>query len=259
MDPIESAAALLLENRLAPAAFAGLPDGLRPPDLSTAYAIQARLHPRLARAGWGRIGGWKIGCTTPVMQAYLGIAHPCAGGMTEATVFDGSGDMSVRAMRRPGVECEIGVRIARDLAAGEAERGALLDAIEGVVAAIEIVDDRYADFGALGAPTLIADDFFHAGAVLGRPAPGWRDVDLMTVEGTLSLDGIAVDGGRGDAIMGHPLEALAWLAADLGRRGMALRRGDRVMLGSVVKTRWVPRGTRVGVDFGPLGRAEVVI
>ena len=51
-------------------------------------------------------------------------------------------------------------------------------AVGAVMAAIEIVDDRYVDWRALDAPTLTADDFFGAGCVLGRDDVAWRDLDL---------------------------------------------------------------------------------
>lgn len=255
-DLHEAAARLLRDHRQAPAAFPGLPEALAPRDLSAAHAIQERLHTLLEADGWGARTGWKIGCTTEVMQRFLGIAHPCAGGMLAGGIHDGTADLSATPMHRPGVECEIAVRLAHDLPPGTTDPGALAAAVGEVFAAIEIVDDRYADFRALGAPGLIADDFFHAAAVLGGATGNWRDLDLAAVEGSLSLDGATVDTGTGAAIMGHPFAALAWLSADLAGRGRALRAGEVVLLGSIVKTRWVPRGTRVAIDLGPLGRAE---
>ena len=33
--------------------------------------------------------GWKIGCTTPVMQKYLGIPNPCLGKVMAKNLFEG--------------------------------------------------------------------------------------------------------------------------------------------------------------------------
>ena len=66
------------------------PSGLRPESAAQAYALQHRLHRRYREAGLGPIAGYKIGCTTAVMQAYLGIDHPCAGGVLASTVHHGS-------------------------------------------------------------------------------------------------------------------------------------------------------------------------
>ena len=106
------------------------------------------------------------------------------------------------------------------------------------MAAIEVVDDRYEDYRALDVPTLIADDFFNAACVLGVPVAAWRDLDLAALRGRMSINGADVGTGRGGDILGHPLEALAWLANALVARGSCLESGEFV-LGSVVETRWV--------------------
>ena len=73
------------------------------------------LHARLTAAGWGALGGHKIGCTTPVMQAFLGIDHPCAGGVFARIVQHRHGAFRRGDFRHVGVECEITVRLAADL------------------------------------------------------------------------------------------------------------------------------------------------
>ena len=54
---------------------------------------------------------------------------------------------------------------------------------------MEIVDDRYRDYRTLDVATLIADDFFNAGCVLGTPVTGWRELDLPAVTGVTRLNG----------------------------------------------------------------------
>jgi 2-oxo-3-hexenedioate decarboxylase/2-keto-4-pentenoate hydratase len=114
--------------------------------------------------------GYKIGCTSAVMQQYLNIPHPCGGGVFARGVHDSGVSLPARDFVRVGVECEIAVRLARDLPASQApftaETVAL--AVEAYHPAIEIVDERYLDWPSLGAPTLVADDFFAAGCVLGN-------------------------------------------------------------------------------------------
>ena len=117
------------------------------------------------------------------------------------------------------------------------------------MAAIEVVDDRYEDYRALDVPTLIADDFFNAACVLGVPVAAWRDLDLAALRGRMSINGADVGTGRGGDILGHLLEALAWLANALVARGSCLESGEFVLLGSVVETRWVGAGDRVEVEI----------
>ena len=39
--------------------------------------------------------------------------------------------------------------------------------------------------------------------------------------------------------MGHPLDAVVWLASALAGRGLTLRAGDVVLTGSIVATQWI--------------------
>ncbi len=233
-----------------------LPESCRPGSLEDAYVVQAALNARLAPA-LGPVRGRKIGCTTPVMQRYLEISHPCAGALYERAIHAGTAAVPFAGYWRPGVECEIAVRLARPLPAEEApfDRARVADAVESCAAAMEIVDDRYEDFRALSTPCLVADDFFSAGAVIGAPVAGWRALDLPALRGVMEIGGVEIGAGRGRDVMGHPFEALAWLANHAAAEGRPLREGDTVLTGSIVETRWVAPGDRVRVAVEGLGEA----
>ena len=124
------------------------------------------------------------------------------------------------------------------------------------MAAIEVVDDRYADWRALDAATLTADDFFGAGAILGREDVPWRDLDLGRVAASMSINGREVGSGIGADILGDPLEALVWLANGPAREA-GLRTGSIVLLGSLVQTHWVEPGDVVTIDNVPFGSVSV--
>jgi 2-oxo-3-hexenedioate decarboxylase/2-keto-4-pentenoate hydratase len=257
-EAIAQAAALLCAARLERRRFERLPDACRPVDEASAYAVQDALHARLAAAGWGAQAGHKIGCTTPVMQRFLNIANPCAGGVFAPTVQHGRGKFRHAGFVHVGVECEIAVRLAHGLPAERAphDRDGVAAAVGACMAAIEVVDDRYEDYRSLDPPTLIADDFFNAGCVLGAPVETWRDLDLAAVRGRMTINGAEVGTGKGGDILGHPLAALAWLADALAARGRHLKAGEFVLLGSVVETKWVTAGDLVEVAIEGLGRAS---
>ena len=59
--------------------------------------------------------------------------------------------------------------------------------------------------------------------------------------------------------MGHPLNALAWLATSLAVRGKPLRAGEIVLLGSLVETKWLARGDHVVIDIDGLGRVAMTL
>jgi 2-oxo-3-hexenedioate decarboxylase/2-keto-4-pentenoate hydratase len=253
---IERAASLILAARTTRTPLEPLPEEFRPTDERDAYAIQRALNRQLSAAGAGPLGGHKIGCTTPVMQAFLSIPNPCAGAVFAKTVHRAHGTFRTAEHLRLGVECEIAVELGADL---DGSRGFSRDEVAGAVAAvmasIEVVDDRYRDYPTLGTPTLIADDFFNAGGVLGTAVGDWRRLDLAAIEGRMTINGEEVGTGRGADILGHPFEALAWLAGSMHERGRALRAGEFVTLGSVVATRWVTAGDEVRIAIDGLGDA----
>lgn len=255
------AAVILKEARLERTRIAELPEACRPRDEADGYLVQDELHQLLAAAGLGPVAGHKIGCTTPVMQAYLGIPNPCAGGVFASTVHHGTARLRAGDYVRVGVECEIAVALGTDLAPRDApfDRARVAPAVGACMAAMEVVDDRYLSYRDLGVPTLVADDFFDAGCVLGAPVTAWRALDLPALSGAMRINGVEVGRGQGRAIMGHPLEALAWLANARAARGLGLRAGEFVLLGSVVETRWLAPGDEVRIAIEGLGEARAVL
>jgi 2-keto-4-pentenoate hydratase len=257
LSEIDRAAAVLSRSRLSRERFGSFPDGWKPADEAEAYAIQEALHYQLSGT-WGRVVGHKIGCTTKVMQAYLGIKNPCAGGIFDSTVQHRAGYFQIPAGLRVGVECEIAVVIARDLSPIDApfDPSELEASVEGCMAAIEVVEDRYVDYPALDTPTLIADDFFGAGCVLGSVRTDFKASALSSVTARMSINGVEVGSGKGTDVLGDPLRALAWIADSLAARGQGLKKGEFVLLGSLVQTHWVKPADEVVIHNEPLGDAK---
>ena len=156
---------------------------------------------------------------------------------------------------RVGVECEIGVRLARDLAPGGRAFTAesVADAIDAYHPAIEIVDDRYADWRGIGAATLVADDFFAAGCVLGAAVARMAAPDLLEVMGIALINGVEAGRGSGADVLGHPHAGLAWLANHMAAQRKTLRAGQIVLTGSLVQTVWLEAGDRVMMELSGLG------
>ena len=258
-DALDRAAIMIADTRAAVGRLAPLPVGLAPRDEAEAYAVQDRLRLHLAGRGLGGVAGFKIGCTTQVMQTYLGIDHPCAGGMSSGRIYASGAHFPAGAFVRPGVECEIAVEIAHEMAPQDTpfDRARLPGAIAAVFAAIEIVDDRYDNWRAMDMATLVADDFFHAALVLGPRIADWQGIDLAAVRGSLRVAGVEIGRGVGADILGHPLDALAWLANQRAARGLGLRAGDLVSLGSVTQTCWLEPGQDASIAIEQLGTVSL--
>ena len=260
--PTLQAATILLDQRLSLQAITDLPAAIRPQTEGEGYALQRVLNGLLTVAGMGKQVGHKIGCTTPVMQKFLNIANPCAGAVFEKTVLRRSARIPRSGFVRLGIECEIAVTLASDLVPSGApvDRESAGKAVGAVMAAIELVDERYENFRTLGVPTLIADDFFNSGCVLGDPVRDWRKLDLGRLSGATYINGVEVGRGTGALVMGHPLEALAWLANSRAKHGLGpLRAGEFVTLGGVVETKWLNAGDEVRVEIGELGELQLTV
>lgn len=256
----DAAAATLASARLARAPVELLPEALRPTDLEAAYRIQTLVHERLSVDRFGPRIGWKIGCTTPVMQAYLGIPEPCAAGLFAGTRHHSGVRLRAGDFHRIGIECEIGVRFKATVEGDAAEdRNAIAAAIGAVFAAIEIVDDRYADWRSTDTPTLVADDFFAAGCVLGTEVPIGGIGDLTALTGVTRINGTEAGRGVGANVLGHPLNALAFLAGNLAARGRRIEAGEIVLTGSLVETRWLAAGDHAEIEITGLGSVSLVV
>jgi 2-keto-4-pentenoate hydratase len=250
------AAEAILEARRARRILAPL-GAIAPKTIEAGYAVQKEVALRL---GGLPPAGFKIGATTKQMQAYLGLPGPSAGFTPKSGLRASPATARYADFLNPGAECEVAVRLARDIAPGPCTRDEAAAAVGEVFAAMEIVEKRYDDLGKLGTPTLIADQVFHAGGVLGTPVADWRAVDLAATRGRLSVDGQIRGEGVGADLLGHPFEALAWLAASAGAAAFGgLRAGQVVFLGSVTPPIWLDGPCKAVVEFDTLGRVELTL
>ena len=103
----------------------------------------------------------------------------------------------------------------------------------------------------------MADDFFAAGCVLGKPVARSVAPDLLEVVGRAVINGDEAGRGTGADVLGHPHHALAWLANHLAADGKGLRAGQIVLTGSLVKTVWLGAGDEVVMDLSGLGTVAV--
>jgi len=250
-----TAEALLAARRAAPRRILAPLGGLAPTDEAAGYAVQ---HALARRVGADPPAGFKIGATTKQMQDYLGLAGPAAGFVPAEGVHATPATVHFADFLAPGVECEVGLRLGRDITPGPCTRAEAEAAVADVFPAIEIVEKRYGDFAETGTPTLIADQMFHAAGVLGAPAGDWHARDLGAVRGRMWVAGELRGEGHGRDLLGHPMEALAWLASSGGARVFGgLRAGQVVFLGSVTPPIWLDGPCEVRVAFDGLGEVAL--
>ena len=258
---IEATARACLEMHRTRTRYRPLDAALRAAPLDDAYRIQDALHRLMAEAGRGDIAGWKIALTSRAMQQLTGVDQPAAGAIFSTVVHPSPARIDLAAYHHLGVEFEIAVRLTADLpaAGGPWTRASVDGRVVACVPAFEPVEDGDADYTTLDAFTLVAQNTWNGGVVLGTPLADWRSVDLETAVTRCWInDEPGGQGKTGDA-MGHPLEAVAWLANLLNRRGRALERGMLVMTGSSITTRFPAPGDRIRFAVDGLGEAALEV
>ncbi len=197
--------------------------------------------------------GFKIGATGKRMQEFLGIATPVAGFMEARNLHPSSATLRFEDLHNPGAECEIAVRLGRDLPPGPCTPEQAADAVSDLMAAMEIVENRYGELQSVGIPTLVADQMFHAGAVTGALAANWRSLDLARLPGRLLLNGEEQQRGVSGDLLGHPMNCLAWLAgSEVAKVFGGLRAGQLIMLGSVTPPLFLSGPGKIEVIFDQL-------
>ena len=248
-DP-DRAARALLDLRAAGARLERLDPPLGPRSETEGAAAQRALARRL---GADPPAGFKVGATARTMQEYLGLSGPAAGFIAASGLHASGAALRHADFTRPGVECELAVRLARNLPPAPCTREQAAEAVGAVMAGIELVENRYGDLKALGTPALVADRVFHAAAILGAGVEAWHGLDLAALPGRMTVDGAPVGEGKGGDLLGHPLECLAWLAgSEVAAAFGGLRAGQVVMLGSVTPPIWLDTPATVSVTFPPL-------
>ena len=252
------AAESLLAEHNAKARFKPLGPADGPATISDAYDIQES-YVALLQGKLGNVVGYKVGLTSAPMQAFCGIDHPIAGVVLATRVHHSGATVRRSDFGRLGLEFEIAVRIKSDVPVTAVPWTAetIAPHIDGVCAAIELVDDRSADYSNLDVLSLIADNSWNGGIILSEFATKWPD--LKGILGRAKKDLVAIGEGHGRDILGHPFNSVGWLAMQLASRGVTLKAGQVVMTGSVMKTVFPVEDATYRFDLEEIGFVEVQV
>jgi 2-keto-4-pentenoate hydratase len=218
------------------------------------YRIQEALVER-RRADEGDPVGYKVGFTSAAIQDELGVDEPAFGRLLADTVVS-DGRLDLSSFVAPKVEAELAFRLGEELTP-PVSVPAVLAATDAVIPAIEVVDSRTG--WDVEAATAVADNslsgrLVHAGAAVDPTALG---TDLGLVGMTVRRDGALEATGVGADVLGHPAEAVVWLAGALAERGRTLAAGDLVLTGSATPLVDFASGTHVEAQFGGLGSVRI--
>ena len=257
----EAAATELLRQHAQRQPFAALPGDWAPKTAAAAYQIQDAFVAQLLRQRRTALCGYKIALTTPAMRDMVGFHDSVSGRLFSDRILQSGQTILARDYVRLIVEFEIAFQMAGDLpAAATPWTGTnLLQHVACAYPALEIADDRAADYASLNQSvlTLVADNAWNQGLVLGPAVTGRDAASLLALEGVAFIDEREVGRGTGRDVMGHPLDALAWLANHLQGRGLSMRAGDIVTTGSLVRSQFPVAGNRIAFRLSGFGEVRL--
>lgn len=210
------------------------------------------------RALGGEACGHKIGATSVEVQRLLNCQEPIHAPILREDVL-----ASGAAFRIPagllGIECEFGFLMGRDFPVSGAmsDIAALQSAIAECFVSLEIVGRRVVADVPLNEVSSIADFALDVAVVRGAPIPDWERQDLAGMPVRAVLDGVTVASGTGAMVLGHPLNALLWLAKALRKRGHQLRSGEIILTGTCTGITKVTPGQLFAGCFADLPPVQV--
>lgn len=254
-DRQRAAARLLLDAYAARSPTPPVVESFPEATVEDAYEIQ-----RVQVEEWRRRGltikGHKVGLASAAMQRMLGVDQPDYGHLMSDMFFLEHLPIPPRFIQ-PRIEPEVAFVLGRPLRGPGVTVADVVRSIEYVLPSLEIVDSRIRDWR-IGIIDTISDNASSGGVILGSRPVRLEDVDLRFMGCLLHVNGELVETGGGGAVLGSPLNAVAWLANTVGPRGVTLEAGHVVLPGSMTRAPFVKPGDAVVASMSGLGTVTAV-
>ncbi|MGE4372490.1 MAG: 2-keto-4-pentenoate hydratase [Xanthobacter sp.] len=200
-------------------------------DLDIAYQVQEAGTEAALAAGRVLVGR-KIGLTSRAVQQQLGVDQPDYGMLFDDMAVPDDWEIPAGRLLQPKVEAEIAFILGRDLTDTHTTLADIISAVDYAVPAIEVVDSRIANWK-ISIVDTIADNASSGLYVLGNTPHKLDGLDLRLCGMVMECAGDIVSVGAGAACLGHPLNAMWWLARTMARTGRPLKAGDTVLSGAL--------------------------
>jgi 2-oxo-3-hexenedioate decarboxylase len=234
--------------------------------LAKAYQVLARIRAERLRRG-ERMVGRKIGFTNRNIWPEYGVDSPIWAPVYDTTLVDGGRDPGAFSLARtlsPRIEPEIAFGLRSGVRSGLRDLEAILEAVEWVAPAFEVVDCFHRDWRFRVQDT-VAQQGLHAALIVGarvaldpKRRADWAS-RLETCRASLYRDGELADSGIGANALGHPALALAFLADLLAGQPQfePLAAGEIVTTGTLtaalpIAARQTWRFELDGIELAPL-------
>lgn len=258
MTRIKDISRKLYEDWFSRARYETLSGDLAVQSVDEAYAAQNAIQ-NMYTERRGEIAGRKIALTSKAMQKMCGIDQPIVGAIFARDVSQSNAKVSAKEFRHLGLEFELALELRQDVPPQTDPHSA--ETVGSLIAAarpaFEIIEDRGADYTQLDVFTLIADNAWCGGIVLGPIIEGWKGMNLNDIPSCVYQQG--VPDRRTNTGSADPLGSLAWVLNHFSTRGMTLSRGEHIITGSAIQTRFPIAGDKFSYDVaGAIVEVEIV-
>ncbi|WP_227937785.1 2-keto-4-pentenoate hydratase [Alkalihalobacillus deserti] len=251
---IQDAASALLEAETTKRPIAPFTSSAEAISVDDAYQIQLEQIRRKVGNG-ATIVGKKIGLTSKVMQEMFNVSEPDYGHILDDMIYKNGDMVSLDRFIQPKVEFEIAFVLKKDLKGPGVTKDEVIEATDYVVPSIEIIDSRIKDWQFKYEDT-VADNGSSAGAIIGRQPSKLSDLDLPTIKMNVFKNGELMDTATGEAVMGNPILAVAWLANALSRYDISLHAGEVILSGALSKAVPIEDGDTFTAEFDHIGNVS---
>ena len=242
MDRLKQIAKFMLDQHKSKQNFQNLPETLMPKNLNEAYKIQEIFQ---KNSGRGQLGGFKIALASKVQQELCGIDHPIAGGIFANEIKSSPETFDLDNFHGLGLEFELAVTLSDDLKPGMEpfDKNNIKQFIKSLSPAFELIIDRDADYSNINPLTMITDNAWCSGIVLGKELSNWEKLNLDVIRSQLLWN----DEAPQDAMIkdANPLESLSWVSNLLTSLGRTIPKDSVIITGSVIKTRAPNKGDHI--------------
>ena len=218
-----------------------------------AYAIGQYVTELKVAAGRS-VKGHKVGLTSKAMRSLTGATEPDYGSIFDNWFLDEGTQVSMSMLNRPLVEIELVFVLSQPLGGPDVNAVDVVNATDYVMPAIEVVDTRFNKRGKPGVVDSIADAASCGFIMVGGSPRKLTDIDVRHVAGALYKNGEVEESGTAAAVMGNPVNSVAWLARKLHEFGVEMQPGHTILSGSFIRAHPMQVGDTFVADYGPLGQ-----
>lgn len=223
-------------------------------NLEQAYAIQGLSIARRYKRG-EKFVGIKLGFTSRAKMEQMGVHDLIWGRLTDRMQYFEDEELRVSEFIHPRAEPEVAFLLKKDIDQALNHEN-VMDYIESVAIAIEIIDSRFQNFK-FSLEDVVADNCSSSGFIIGA----WKGMSTQfnDAEIQLKIDSDVVQHGNTTAILGNPIESIIEASRLMIENGETLEAGQVILAGAATAAEYITADTIVTAASPSLGEVRLKI